>query len=214
MSDSLIIEKDMRKFLPGIRDQGQRPLCLAFAASDFNSAHNQLSYELSVEFLAHHAYAKEEHANYLEGLTTKSIIEVLSERGQPSEKQLPYDRFASDPALPKNEIEPRYCVDAVNKSSDVINSVNVRLEEGEVIVACISLPRTFQTISTPYILDNEVGNIGYHAVLIVGSAKKKCGSKFFLIRNSWGAGWGDNGHCWLSEEFLRSRTLSLLEVVK
>lgn len=36
--------------------------------------------------------------------------------------------------------------------------------------------------------------LGYHAVAVVGYDEK---AGYFLIRNSWGEDWGDNGHAWL-----------------
>ncbi|MEI8704705.1 C1 family peptidase [Pseudoalteromonas sp. B62] len=200
MSSPLIIETDLRGLLPNVRDQGPRPLCLAFAASDFNSVRNQLEFDLSVEYLAHHAYKKDGHANFQLGLTTKSIIEVLYGEGQPSEAQFSYDSLATSPRLPPSNIKPKHYARAT-ESITCIDSINEHLKGGEVVVACIALPKAFQTISSPYILDDEIGEIGNHAVLIVGKAKGRCGSDFFLIRNSWGVSWGDNGHCWLSEFF-------------
>ena len=37
-------------------------------------------------------------------------------------------------------------------------------------------------------------NRGYHAVAIVGYDEQ---AGYFLVRNSWGADWGDDGHAWL-----------------
>tara|TARA_Y100000034_G_scaffold109098_1_gene140022 strand:+ start:1049 stop:1690 length:642 start_codon:yes stop_codon:yes gene_type:complete len=213
MSNSLIIETDLRGLLPDVRDQGPRPLCLAFAASDFNSVHNQLTFDLSVEYLAHHAYIKDGHGNFQLGLTTKSIVEALYGEGQPSEAQFPYDCSATSPRLPLSDFKPKHYVKAT-ESTTCIDSINEHLNDRNVIVACIALPKTFQTLTAPYILDNEVGEIGNHAVLIVGKAKGQCGSSFFLIRNSWGATWGDGGHCWLSESFLKTRTFALIKVAK
>lgn len=211
MSNELIVEKDLRSIMPFIRDQGKRPLCLAFAASDFNSAHNQLKNALSVEYLAHYAYLKEGHKNYQKGLTTKSVIEVLHELGQPNEELMPYSLNAKSPLVPESSIAPKFYVSSI-ESNDVKASIDGHLNKETVFVACISLPPSFLTITPPYILDDESGHIGNHAILIVGVARKLCGGKYFLARNSWGIGWGDNGYCWLSEDFLNKRTIALLEV--
>jgi hypothetical protein len=42
---------------------------------------------------------------------------------------------------------------------------------------------------------------GRHAMLIVG-VRYKDGRRQFLIRNSWGKHWGDNGHCWFDESYI------------
>jgi C1A family cysteine protease len=47
--------------------------------------------------------------------------------------------------------------------------------------------------------------LGGHAVLVVGydAAVKK-----FLVRNSWGAGWGKEGYCWMPFAYLADRNLA------
>ncbi len=42
---------------------------------------------------------------------------------------------------------------------------------------------------------------GYHAMLIVG-VRYQGGQRQFLLRNSWSKAWGDNGHVWVSEEYI------------
>ncbi|OAN46172.1 toll/interleukin-1 receptor domain-containing protein [Magnetospirillum moscoviense] len=46
-----------------------------------------------------------------------------------------------------------------------------------------------------------------HAVVGVGTAYSPEGDLHVLVRNSWGAGWGLNGHAWLSISYLEKRLL-------
>lgn len=43
-----------------------------------------------------------------------------------------------------------------------------------------------------------------HAVVAVGHGKAG-GHRAILVRNSWGAKWGERGHAWLTEAFLGPR---------
>lgn len=43
--------------------------------------------------------------------------------------------------------------------------------------------------------------LGGHAVLIVGYKKIGC-KKYLIVRNSWGAGWGDHGYFYLPETYI------------
>lgn len=43
--------------------------------------------------------------------------------------------------------------------------------------------------------------VGRHAMIIVG-VRKRAGRYEFLLRNSWGEGWGDAGHVWVDEDYV------------
>lgn len=45
-------------------------------------------------------------------------------------------------------------------------------------------------------------SIGGHAMCVVGVRRNNSGELEFLIRNSWGSGWGINGHCWFSSSYM------------
>lgn len=47
--------------------------------------------------------------------------------------------------------------------------------------------------------------LGGHAVLIVGYSDKK---KFFIVRNSWGEGWGNRGYCYIPYDFILNSDLA------
>ncbi len=42
---------------------------------------------------------------------------------------------------------------------------------------------------------------GFHAMLVVG-VRYVYGRREFLLRNSWGKHWGNNGHVWVSEDYI------------
>jgi len=43
--------------------------------------------------------------------------------------------------------------------------------------------------------------LGGHAMLIVGY-KKIRQTLYFIVRNSWGTGWGDKGYCYIPTSFI------------
>lgn len=49
--------------------------------------------------------------------------------------------------------------------------------------------------------------LGRHAMLIVG-VRYVNNERQFLLRNSWGTLWGDNGHAWVTERFITRRDSS------
>jgi C1A family cysteine protease len=45
-------------------------------------------------------------------------------------------------------------------------------------------------------------DVGGHAMLVTGVRTNATGSKEFYVRNSWGTGWGKQGHVWISADYL------------
>ena len=48
---------------------------------------------------------------------------------------------------------------------------------------------------------------GLHAMLIVGYNKRQ---EVFIVRNSWGAGWGVGGYCYLKNDYIANETFNFL----
>jgi len=61
-----------------------------------------------------------------------------------------------------------------------------------------------RTFTTPQ------ASIGNHAMIVVGVRRNP--DLQFYIRNSWGSGWGSNGHCWMDSNYLAARETSDLWV--
>lgn len=51
--------------------------------------------------------------------------------------------------------------------------------------------------------ESDPGGSG-HAVYIVGYRTLSNGKRIFIVSNSWGAPWCDNGRCWVNEDFLKA----------
>jgi C1A family cysteine protease len=52
--------------------------------------------------------------------------------------------------------------------------------------------------------DSTKNTIGGHCMLIVGYSEERAA---FLVRNSWGRGWGDDGYHWMPFTYITSRLL-------
>jgi hypothetical protein len=88
------IKKDLRHLFGPVRDQGQRPTCLAFAASDTHAALRGAWEPLSCEYIFFHAQRRAGRTAK-DGATLPSMLEALRQDGQPHE--------AGWPALIDNE---------------------------------------------------------------------------------------------------------------
>src|SRR5580692_6695697 len=83
------IKKDLRHLFGPVRDQGQRPTCLAFAASDTHAAVRDAWEPLSCEYAFFQAQNRAGRGAH-DGATLTSMLEVLRHDGQPYESGWPY----------------------------------------------------------------------------------------------------------------------------
>lgn len=54
-------------------------------------------------------------------------------------------------------------------------------------------------ISTPNLDDPKSASHGLHAMLCVGYSDP---DEVFIVRNSWGSGWGHNGYCYIPYDYM------------
>ena len=209
----LSVERDLRFRFGAARDQGARPTCLAFAASDFHAALRGGCIPLSCEFVFYHAQRRA-HRKPTEGADLASMLDALREDGQPAETDWPY--LASLPSdlcawSPPAQIGPRFRRRGARRGAEFKEVIEI-LDEGSpaLILMTLSdsfyLPRAGGIVVTPP--SENVDPTRRHAVVAVGYGLTD-GDCAILIRNSWGSGWGLDGYAWLPRPYLEPRLLHL-----
>ena len=204
---------DIRKKLPKIRDQGARPLCLAFAASDLNASVHDENNPLSVEYLSHYSYKLANETDFTQGLTCKNVIQALDKYGQPHESFAPYDCNAKWPDIPLTVCRKLFYAEGEEKRV-LIDKLTNSLDNGEAVIIAVKLTTEFFSPKKPFIIDDAIGDSGNHALVVVGYGHDKDNEMIFLIRNSWGESWANNGHAWLTSKFISNRAFVSLRLSK
>lgn len=216
----LTVETDLRPLFGPARDQGQRPTCLVFAASDAHAGLRADWQPLSCEFAFYHAQRRSNRSP-LQGATLESILEALRHDGQPAEAGWPY--LTNLPAdlddwFPPANIAPIFQRGG-SACADALSGIIAKLDQNEPVILLMTLSPSFYAPTINGVVDpahGEIPNLTLrHAVIAVGHGTIN-GSATILIRNSWGEAWGINGYAWLTERFLTPRlfaTASLLEDV-
>lgn len=201
------IDLDLRMALGPVRDQGDRPTCLAVAATTAHEFARGSAAPLSPEYL--HFFASGTRSR--DPVTFPATVRALHDPGQPAEVDCPYQ--PSDP--PTNWVPPtgvrlfRHRSAVVPADSDDIAAL---LRAPKVPVVGLSLPPgIFQPVS-PWVISPDGPVRGFHAVVVVGLGNLN-GTRCFLIRNSWGLAWGMDGHAWLTDTFF-ARHLQHLMVLQ
>src|SRR5438105_15222161 len=109
MSD-IVVSVDLRPSFGPVRNQGPRPTCMAFAASDAHAALRPGWSPLSCEFAFYHAQRRAGLPPD-KGATLSAMLATLRHDGQPEEAGWPY--LAATPAdaaswAPPAEVGPRF----------------------------------------------------------------------------------------------------------
>lgn len=199
---------DHRKSLGPIRDQGLRPTCLSFAGTSAHEHARRSTMPLSPEYLDYFMSSNDPAG----GASFPELARALRDPGQPSEQDCPYQMterplgWLAPPSvrLYRCESEPR------DPTTDEIEAL---LTAGTVPVLGISLPEDFFSPTPPWLITSVGAIRGLHAITAVGLGTTVV-SRCFLVRNSWGTDWADNGHAWLDEAFLNRHLRDVLALTE
>lgn len=199
---------DLRSNFGPARDQGQRPTCLAFAASDVHAALRSPWVALSCEYAFYHAQQRGGRGPTV-GATLPNMLAAIRDDGQPAEAVWPYLPPSAVPAqwtppAGKLELYRR----AGEAGADYVDALIAELANGAPVIGLLRLSNSFYRVGADGVVDEAPGEKPdlnrRHAVVAVGYGQGS-GQRVVLVRNSWGPRWGLQGYAWLTEKFLRGR---------
>jgi Papain family cysteine protease len=204
---------DLRNLFGPARDQGARPTCLAFAASDAHAALRVGWEPLSCEFAFYHAQRRANRSP-AQGTTLPAILDALRHDGQPHESGWPY--LASLPADLSAWRPPPGLGQLFNRAGrsgrGTVEEIVAGLDGGRPVIVLMQISMSFFIAGPDGIVDPAADErpdpAQRHAVVAVGHGLWN-GERVILVRNSWGEAWGQSGHAWLTEAFLTPRVFGL-----
>jgi Papain family cysteine protease len=205
----LAVAVDLRSMFGAVRNQGSRPTCLAFAASDAHAGLRPGWAPLSCEFAFYHAQRR---AGRLpnQGALLSATLEALREDGQPEEAAWPYlGKLPVDVTtwVPPANIDEMFTRDGLTISATVDAAIR-ELSGGRPVILLLQLSASFFRPDTNGVVDPAHGEVPEparrHAVTAVGHGTIG-GQRSILVRNSWGDRWAAGGYAWLTEAFLGPR---------
>jgi len=186
-----------------IRDQGSCGSCWAFAAmAAFESSalyHNNMNYSQ----LGSIADGSEQHIVSCSGAGSCSggwyhpAFEFMKEDGAVLEGQFTYQ--GQDIGCPNLSNAPKFraetwgFVSDYQEIPDVGDLKQAICEHGPLAVA-VNVTQLFQWYTGGVFNEKDSSGIN-HAVTLVGWDESK---KAWLMKNSWGTGWGENGYMWIA----------------
>jgi len=198
---------DLRDKFNEIFDQGKIGSCTANALTSIFE-YDKPNFKGSRLFLYYNErlYINETHKD--EGAYLSDGINSLKSYGICEEKYHPYiiSNVFKEPSNEAYEnANKNYILEAFNISND-INEIKKWLIKNEPIAIGIAIYSNFMNSKTGMIgIPKETDNlIGGHAVIICGFDDK---NKRFILRNSWGVYWGDNGYFYLPYDYISNDEL-------
>lgn len=205
------IIRDLRERFGGIRDQGKRPTCVAFAASDAHSFARGSDEPLSAEYAFFHAVGRTSHKDRMRGVPLKLISEAISVDGQPLEPGWPYlaNLAATDAWEPPRDVEAVFYRNS-RMLVAVMSSIYAALDEARPVILVMNISKSFYHMGLNSVVNapSNEQRLNTHAVLAVGYGRINSG-RCLLIRNSWGENWADRGYAWIHEHYIEPRLLDV-----
>jgi C1A family cysteine protease len=197
---------ELRLNMGEVRDQGPRPTCLSFSLSETHcsaAGSKELFSPESLHSLA--ALRAQQSRSY--GLSLIQATDGLRHDGQTTESAWPYNSHTA--TLPECAY---YCATA-HSTPFAVATVRTALEAGFPLSLIINVDVSFFACSgneaVQLIHNSQVQ--GRHAVVICGYSYSLANEQY-LIKNSWGIGWGKDGYAWLTSEYIQARSPQLLRI--
>lgn len=199
---------DLRPYLLPVRDQGRRQSCLAFATSTAHEHHVGPGELLSVEYLFYHAVARMPGADPSTGTTMAAAAAALADNGQPMEAVWPYSLVQATPWAPPTVTTTLYKT-AMTPAKLAFADIIAALDQSLPVILGLAITDAFWRPDPAGRIPDLSPDVerGGHAVLAIGHGIWADGVSALLIRNSWGKGWGQGGHAWVSRSYVDRQLL-------
>jgi len=206
---------DLRPYCSSIEDQGRLGSCTGNAiagAIELLMKRNNKFADISRLFIYYYERLLENTVNYDSGAYIRDGIKACYTYGISTENLWPYDisKFRNRPSIDAvNDASKRKVklYERVTDFNGVINAIDngYPVTIGFDVYSSFDSPTVARTGIMPYPNIKKEKLLGGHAVLIVGYNKN---NDTFIVRNSWGKYWGDNGYFYMPFQVIKNNTMS------
>lgn len=223
-AEQLPAEVDYRRNMPPVWDQGQLGTCVAAASCWGLKAFQEISQGdfpakgLSVAYL--YALCKQRDGIPNEaGTYPRVALKVLQEIGVCTEDVLPYSWLNTDKNVPQPPVNlaeqaskyriktyAQICGITDKNRSGTVEALKRAIWREGVVLAALLVCSNFLEPKDGIIPLPSGRVLGGHAVTLCGYSDKR---QAFLLRNSWGQKWGENGYAWLPYSWITARDLDI-----
>jgi len=135
------------------------------------------------------------------GLMDNAFQYIIANGGLDTEKSYPYTAQDGDCSW-----DPSNCATTIAAYQDITSGsetelVNSIYSKSPISVAIDASQPSFQLYSSGVYYEPQCSSSQLdHGVLAVGFGVDKSGTKYYIVKNSWGADWGMQGYIWMSRD--------------
>lgn len=176
---------DLREFIRGVLDQGSEGSCSAHAVAIVKEVHEAMNEGLRIRFSPDYIYCQREN-RVSEGMTPRDTMKLLSKGSLPAR----YWKHRYNKRIPNatHELASQFSISGYA----TVDSATALQEAIHMYGAAYIATPVYN--SGMWMWNKNKGDklLGGHALSVVGWDEKA-----FIIQNSWGYDWGDNGYTYL-----------------
>lgn len=217
MPEALPPHVDLRSTCPPVYDQQDLGSCTANAiagAIEFDQIKETLPESTpSRLFIYYNERVKEHTVNSDAGAAIRDGVKSVNKQGACAEIEWPYDITQFTVRPPEQCYEDAFSHRTLSYkrlNNQSLSQLKGCLASGYVFVFGFSVYESFesQAVADSGIVpmpQPDESMIGGHAVVAVGYDDAE---QVFIVRNSWGAEWGDAGYCYMPYVYLSSSNLA------
>lgn len=205
---------DMRPLFTAVRNQGELGACSVFAmVGVYEFLLKKLGKsktDLSEHFVYYNVSVDSDGRTQDNGSSFFDVAQSMSDKGICIEELCRYNGTLEKPSAEAYEEATNHLIKKVKNieigasTADNHKAITSALAEGYPVIVSLKLYDSFGTgikgfVSRPTPDERQREEHGNHAMVICGFSNEE---KVYIVRNSWGAGFGDHGYCYIPYSYI------------